>query len=50
MLKWGIYLPFLVAHASHVLQPLDVACFSPVKSTYRTKVQRITFLAEILPQ
>ena len=30
--KNGIYLLFLPSHASHVLQPLDVSCFSPVKA------------------
>lgn len=31
----GIFLVFLPAHTSHVLQPLDVSCFAPLKSAYR---------------
>jgi hypothetical protein len=26
------------AHASHILQPLDVRCFSPLKRTYKKEV------------
>jgi DDE superfamily endonuclease/Tc5 transposase DNA-binding domain/helix-turn-helix, Psq domain len=33
--KNDIYLLFLPPHTSHVLQPLDISIFSPVKSYYR---------------
>jgi len=33
-----IYLP---AHTSHVLQPLDLSCFSALKKTYRTRLKRL---------
>ncbi|KYK62106.1 hypothetical protein DCS_03252 [Drechmeria coniospora] len=41
----GVQLLFLPAHASHVLQPLDVSCFSPVKAAYCRAIQDIAFLA-----
>lgn len=31
----NIVVYYLLPHSSHVLQPLDLACFSPVKSRYR---------------
>ena len=31
----NVYLLFLPAHTSHVLQPLDLGCFSSLKTTYR---------------
>ena len=34
-----IYLP---AHSSHALQPLDVSCFSPVKTKYTSLLQRLS--------
>ncbi|KYK58878.1 hypothetical protein DCS_00005 [Drechmeria coniospora] len=41
----GIFLLFLPAHASYVLQPLDVSCFSPIKAAYRRAIEAIAFLA-----
>lgn len=35
----SIYLLFLPSHASHVLQPLDVSCFSPIKAAYRRHIE-----------
>lgn len=35
---YNIYLLFLPAHSSHVLQPLDVAVFSAVKTSYRKEL------------
>jgi hypothetical protein len=29
------------AHASHILQPLDVGCFSPLKRAYGTEISRL---------
>jgi hypothetical protein len=31
----------LPAHSSHKLQPLDVACFSPLKTAYRNRVEEL---------
>ena len=28
------------AHSSHLLQPLDVACFGPLKQAYRKEVEK----------
>lgn len=33
-----LYMP---AHTSHLLQPLDVSCFSPLKRAYGQKVQEL---------
>jgi hypothetical protein len=34
----NVYLLFLPAHTSHVLQPLDLGCFSSLKAAYRRQV------------
>jgi hypothetical protein len=34
----NVYLLFLPAHTSHVLQPLDLGCFSSLKAVYRRQV------------
>ena len=34
----GVLMLFLPAHTSHVLQPLDVGVFSPLKSAYRAAI------------
>lgn len=31
----NVYLLFLPAHTSHILQPLDLGCFSSLKAAYR---------------
>ena len=36
-----IYLLFLPAHTSHVLQPLDISIFSPLKGQYRREINNI---------
>ncbi|KAM5529011.1 transposase [Fusarium oxysporum f. sp. phaseoli] len=40
----NVYLLFLPAHCSHVLQPLDLGCFSSLKAAYRTLVGEHTAL------
>jgi hypothetical protein len=30
------------AHASHILQPLDIRCFSPLKRAYKKEVGALT--------
>ncbi len=44
-----VYLVFLPAHASHVLQPLDLACFSVVKSKYRKQIADLSYLDDAAP-
>ena len=39
-----IYLLFLPAHSSHVVQPLDLAPFSVIKSSYRRQIQDLASL------
>jgi hypothetical protein len=41
-----IYLP---PHSSHVLQPLDLSCYSPVKSRYRSQIAALATLDDSAP-
>jgi hypothetical protein len=43
---WVIYLP---AHASYVLQPLDLTSFSAVKSDYRADIRALFALDDAVP-
>ncbi|KAK5995541.1 MFS-type transporter clz9 [Cladobotryum mycophilum] len=36
----NIYILFLPPHTSHVLQPLDISIFSPVKTAYRRAIEK----------
>jgi 4-hydroxybenzoate polyprenyltransferase len=45
----NIYLLFLPAHSSHVLQPLDVGVFSSLKTAYRKHLQKLTELNDSQP-
>jgi 4-hydroxybenzoate polyprenyltransferase len=42
----NIFLLFLPAHASHVLQPLDVAVFGPLKYFYRRFISDLAIIAD----
>ncbi|KAM5526920.1 transposase [Fusarium oxysporum f. sp. phaseoli] len=42
----NIYLLFLPAHASHVLEPLDVAVFGPLKRAYRRLLSDLACIAD----
>jgi 4-hydroxybenzoate polyprenyltransferase len=44
--KNNIQLLFLPPHTSHVLQPLDLSIFSPLKHTYRKLLNRMTSWTE----
>jgi len=39
--KYDIITLFMPPHASHLLQPLDVACFSPLKRAYGRRVEEL---------
>jgi hypothetical protein len=39
----NILLNYLPPHTSHVLQPLDLSCFSPIKSKYRQLIHEVAF-------
>jgi hypothetical protein len=41
-----IYLP---VHSSHVLQPLDLRAFSPLKSCYRKEIADLAYLDDAVP-
>ena len=45
----NIHLLYLPAHASHLLQPLDLAAFSVVKSRYRKQIQALSALDDAAP-
>ena len=44
-----IQLLYLPAHTSHVLQPLDLAPFSVIKSSYRRQIQELASLDDAAP-
>ena len=37
----NIFLFYLAAHMSHLMQPLDVGCFSSLKQFYRKEVEKL---------
>ncbi|KAK8096435.1 transposase, partial [Apiospora kogelbergensis] len=45
----NIYLLFLPPHSSHVLQPLDVGVFAPMKAYYRKEIGFLTLLTDSAP-
>uniref|UniRef100_A0A8H7MYJ1 DDE-1 domain-containing protein n=1 Tax=Bionectria ochroleuca TaxID=29856 RepID=A0A8H7MYJ1_BIOOC len=44
-----IFLLFLPSHSSHVLQPLDISVFSPVKRAYREELAKKDILIDSSP-
>jgi hypothetical protein len=46
---YKIHLLYLPAHASYLLQPLDLAPFSVVKSRYRTEIRALLALDDAAP-
>jgi len=44
-----IHFLYLLAHASHLLQPLDLAPFSVVKSRYRNEIRALSALDDAAP-
>ncbi|KAF1986664.1 DDE-domain-containing protein [Aulographum hederae CBS 113979] len=45
----NVFLEYLPPHASHVLQPLDVGVFAPIKHGYRTRLEQLSQLEDHLP-
>jgi 4-hydroxybenzoate polyprenyltransferase len=45
----NIYLLFLPPHTSHVLQPLDLSVFSPLKHTYQKRLGALALLNDSTP-
>jgi hypothetical protein len=45
----NIYLLFLPPHSSHVLQPLDLAVFSPLKAAYRAGLSNLSQYTDAAP-
>jgi 4-hydroxybenzoate polyprenyltransferase len=45
----NIYLLFLPPHSSHVLQPLDLSIFSPLKAAYRKELGNLSLLSDSTP-
>jgi hypothetical protein len=44
-----VYIVFLPAHTSHVLQPLDLGTFASVKLKYRTLIRDLSYLDDAAP-
>ena len=44
-----VQLVFLPPHSSHVLQPLDLSCFSPLKTRYRQLIAELAALDDSAP-
>ena len=44
-----IYIYYLLPHSSHVLQPLDLTCFSPLKTRYRSQIAELAHLDDTAP-
>ena len=44
-----VYLYYLIPHSSHVLQPLDLTCFSVLKSRYRQLIADLASLSDSAP-
>jgi hypothetical protein len=45
----NVHLLYLPAHASHLLQPLDLASFSVMKSQYRREIAELSALDDAAP-
>jgi hypothetical protein len=45
----NIYLLFLPPHTSHVLQPLDLSVFAPLKQAYRKQLSFLSLLTDSTP-
>jgi DDE superfamily endonuclease len=45
----NVLLVYLIPHSSHVLQPLDLACFSPLKSRYRKQLTELAKFDDSAP-
>ncbi|KAI1004118.1 hypothetical protein K3495_g4091 [Podosphaera aphanis] len=47
--KNNVHLVFLPPHSSHVLQPLDLGVFSPLKQRYRSIISDLAYLDDAAP-
>ena len=45
----NVWLYYLIPHSSHVLQPLDLTCFAPIKSRYRRQIADLASLDDAAP-
>ena len=45
----NVHLYYLIPHSSHVLQPLDLSCFSAVKSRYRAQIAALAKYEDSAP-
>jgi hypothetical protein len=45
----NVHLYYLIPHSSHILQPLDLSCFSAVKSRYRAQIAALAKYEDSAP-
>ena len=45
----NVWLVFLPPHSTHVLQPLDLLCFCPIKSKYQEQIAKLTYINDAAP-
>lgn len=45
----NVLLIFLPPHSTHILQPLDRSCFSPIKTSYRNQIADLASLENSAP-
>ena len=45
----NVHLFYLIPYSSHVLQPLDLACFSAIKSWYRAQIADLARFEDSAP-
>jgi len=45
----NVWLVFLPPHSTHVLQPLDLSCFCPIKSKYQEQITELACIDDAAP-
>jgi hypothetical protein len=45
----NIYVYYLIPYSSHVLQPLNLACFSVIKSRYQAQITNLAKYKDSAP-
>ena len=45
----NVYVVYMPPYTSHVLQPPDIACFSPLKSRYKSAIEDLAIIDDCAP-